>query len=326
MADTELEVRQAVDGDLDAILELLRVSMGRAHDERFEQLFRWKHLENRFGRSPMWLAVDGDRIVGLRVFMRWEFERGTQTFRAVRAVDTATHPDYQGRGIFTKLTLGALPDLEAEGVDFVFNTPNDKSRPGYLKMGWQQLGRLPASIRPTRAGGLLALRGARAAAAHWSEEVEWGRPAADVLADEHGLAALCARRSPSQRLRTRLDVEALQWRYGTPLLGYRAVTLADGGVEDGVAFVRVRRRGDAREVVVALALTTGESRRASAALLRRVARLARRDADYLIALERPPAFVPLPALGPVLTARTVAAHAPERCDEFALTLGDVELF
>ena len=91
-------MREAHDEDLPAILRLLRDSMGRAEDDRFELLFRWKHLDNAFGPSPMWVACDGDRIVGLRTLMRWEFERADAIFRCVRAVDTATHPDYQGRG------------------------------------------------------------------------------------------------------------------------------------------------------------------------------------------------------------------------------------
>ena len=91
--------------DRDAILDLLRVSLGREVDDRYEALFAWKHVENAFGPSPAWIACDGDRIAGFRTLMRWEFLDGDQVVRAVRAVDTATHPDYQGRGIFTRLTL-----------------------------------------------------------------------------------------------------------------------------------------------------------------------------------------------------------------------------
>ena len=47
---------------------------------------------------PMWVACDGDRIVGLRTLMRWEFERAGEIFRCVRAVDTATHPELPGPG------------------------------------------------------------------------------------------------------------------------------------------------------------------------------------------------------------------------------------
>jgi GNAT superfamily N-acetyltransferase len=325
MTTDDLVVRRASADDMEAVLELLRASMEREQDRRFEALFRWKHEENAFGASPMWVACDGERLVGLRVFMRWEFSRGDATLRAVRAVDTATHPDYQGRGIFTRLTLGALPDLTEEGVDFVFNTPNDKSRPGYLKMGWRALGRVPASIRPTAVSRLGSLRGARAPASHWSETVRWGADPTGALADGEAVDALLASRPVPSTLRTRLDAKVLQWRYGTSLLGYRAV-LAGNTIADGVAFVRVRTRGGAREVVLALALVPGDDTRTMSALLRRVVATAANDADYLLALGRPPGFVPLPALGPVLTTRTLATAAPSSRREFALTLGDIELF
>jgi len=80
------------------------------------------------------------------VFLRWMFlrpEGGVAT--AVRAVDTATLPAAQGRGVFTRLTTTAVDELREQGVDFVFNTPNDRSRPGYLKMGWQVVGRVPGA-------------------------------------------------------------------------------------------------------------------------------------------------------------------------------------
>ncbi len=39
-------------------------------------------------------------MIGFRTFLRWEFEDAGRVVRAVRAVDTATHPDHRGRGIF----------------------------------------------------------------------------------------------------------------------------------------------------------------------------------------------------------------------------------
>ena len=82
----------------------------------------------------MLVAEADGRIVGLRAFMRWEFAAGDRRFRAVRAVDTATHPDYQGQGIFSRLTLEALDALRDQ-ADFVFNTPNEKSLPGLPEDG-----------------------------------------------------------------------------------------------------------------------------------------------------------------------------------------------
>ena len=59
-----------------------------------EAFFRWKHLDNSFGASPMWVAELDGRLVGVRTFLRWRFRRpdGT-TFAAVRAVDTAFAAD-----------------------------------------------------------------------------------------------------------------------------------------------------------------------------------------------------------------------------------------
>ena len=117
------------------MLALLARSLGREDDARYDALYAWKHEDNPFGPSPAWVAVDGDRLAGLRVLMRWEFVEAGRVLRAVRAVDTATHPDYQGRGIFTRLTLPRARRAAARRVDFVFNTPNDQSRPGLPEDG-----------------------------------------------------------------------------------------------------------------------------------------------------------------------------------------------
>jgi GNAT superfamily N-acetyltransferase len=322
-AVNEVEIRPAGAPDLDAILALLQVTHRRGDDPRFADLFRWKHLENAFGASPMWVACDAGRVIGFRVFMPWEFERAGVTRRAVRAVDTATHPDYQGRGIFTQLTRQALDDVAEQGIDFVFNTPNDQSRPGYLKMGWQVAGRAPATFRPTRLRSAATLRGARTAAAHWSEPSEIGIPADMVLADGAALEELLAARRPAPQLRTRATVATLRWRYGMPLLDYRAVLRTDD-VRDGCAFVRIRRRGTAREAaLVELLVPEGSSARE---LVRRVLRACEQEVDLVLAIGAVPGFLPLPKIGPIVTTRSAASTAPASIREFALSLGDVELF
>src|SRR5262249_36544520 len=104
------------------------------------RLFEWKHLANPFGRSIAIVAELEGSIVGLRALMRWELEAAGTKVAAVRAVDTATDPEVQRRGIFSGLTTDALDVSRDEGVDLVLNTPNDRSRPGYVKMGWQVVG------------------------------------------------------------------------------------------------------------------------------------------------------------------------------------------
>jgi GNAT superfamily N-acetyltransferase len=327
---TELEVRPASDDDLPAVLELAQASLGWRPDDPNEAFFRWKHLENPAGRSPMWVAIDGGRVVGFRVFLRWRFVDDTgRTHLAVRAVDTATHPDHQGKGIFRRLTLGAIDELGDEGVDFVFNTPNTQSRPGYLKMGWQVVGRVPIAVRPRSLRSAYRMTRARTAAGKWSRPTTAGVPAAEALADEVALTTLLTSLRRPTGLTTDRTVEHLRWRYRFDPLAYRAV-VAPGGTSHGLAVFRVRDRGAASEAVLCEVLVPDGDRRLAARLVTEVAHAS--DADYVIGTTRTRAPrsalpLPMPRQGPVLTFRAVdPSQVMPPLAAWSLTLGDVELF
>ena len=120
--------------DVPEIVALLRTSLSNNHTA---ENFIWKHYDNPFGKSYGLLAWDKQKIVGVRMFMFWEFRKANKILRAIRPVDTITHPEHRGKGIFKKLTLQGLEDCRGD-YDFVFNTPNTKSFPGYIKMGWDK--------------------------------------------------------------------------------------------------------------------------------------------------------------------------------------------
>ena len=245
LVETRIELRPYEDRDQSEVLELLDASLGGGPvGSRPAEFFRWKHMQNPFGPSYMLVAQSSGRIVGLRAFMRWRFTAGDTTLRAVRAVDTATHPDHQGKGIFSQLTRRALEDLRLD-TDLVFNTPNEKSLPGYLKMGWQIVDRVPIYVHVRR-----PVRFARHAVA-WKREIPAsatlksiaGIDANQVLADIAVDDLLRSRVRP-EGLSTPRDIRYLRWRYGdAPLLDYRAIVEHSEGSLDGIAFFRVRPRG-----------------------------------------------------------------------------------
>lgn len=142
-----MEIVQAQDGDMDEIISLLKVSLGEALMPKSETYFIWKHIQNPFGKSIIFLAKEQGKIVGIRTFMRWTWVNDTDTVNSVRAVDTATHPNFQGKGIFSKLTMRGVETAMQENVGFVFNTPNPISMIGYLKLGWYSTGKLPLHLR-----------------------------------------------------------------------------------------------------------------------------------------------------------------------------------
>ena len=325
---SELDLRPATDADRPQILALLGPTLGWTPDEASARYFAWKHDTNPFGRSQSWVALDGPRIVAFRTFLRWELVRSGVVIRAARAVDTATHPDYQGRGLFSRLTRHALGELERDGTKLIFNTPNPVSRRGYLRLGWLDVGRVPVAFRPCSARGVArAIRG-RGAADRWSASSEAGAPAAEALRDDSRVGPLLSARGDDGHVRTNVTLAFLRWRYGGSEIPYRVLCIDDAGAS-GLAIFRVRSRGGAREAVLCeLLVSPGSDRRMRSALARRVA--ATVDADYVIAgaaaARWRAGFVRVPGRGPRLVARAAGeAMAVPPAAAWALGAGDLEL-
>jgi GNAT superfamily N-acetyltransferase len=334
-----LSIRRFAHADLPRVLELLDQSLGGGPaGRRPPEFFRWKHLDNPFGESFMLLAESEGRLVGLRAFMCWRFLAGGRPIRAVRAVDTATHPDFQGMGVFTRLTLAALDEVRGE-VDLVFNTPNGKSGPGYLKMGWHEVGRVPVSVsvrRPLRLLGRV-LPGVAPAGGPGAAPPVDAPAAAAVLERGEAVTRLLGREpAAAGRLATPRGLDYLRWRYGAaPLLGYRAVTQERGGELAGLAIFRLRPRGRLWESTVAEVFAGGDQRTAGR-LLRRVALAARADHLTFHAPAGSPlhraavrsGFLPSPAGVSLVVNPLVEGIRPDPSElgAWGLSLGDLEVF
>lgn len=128
--------------DVPEVVSLLRTSLSDQHSEAH---FLWKHYKNPFGKSYGMLACDKGKIVAVRMFMRWEFTYNGKLLKVGRPVDTVTDKDYRNKGIFTALTKRTL-EWADRNTELVFNTPNQNSAPGNLKMGWQRLEK-PLSLK-----------------------------------------------------------------------------------------------------------------------------------------------------------------------------------
>ncbi len=328
----DLVIRAAEPGDDAQVVALLRASLDKADDPHYEAFLDWKHRQNVFGRSPAWVALHDDQVVGYRTFLRWGFlDAEGRKVRALRAVDTATAPAYRGLGIFRTLTLQGVAELTLKGDAFIFNTPNSKSRPGYLKMGWSHVRRMPVGVLPAGPLALKRMLTARTPAAIWSEPTEVGLDVAGALANRHVAEALL-QHAPDTGFRTDRSPEYLVWRTSFEPLHYRLLLADDDDPARGGIIFRLRRRGEAVEAAVIEQLVPNWV--TGVGLLRRLLR--QTGADYAIGLRtgsswaglRPgpsAGLMPLPRQGPLLAARPLAASPPP-AKAWTLTLGDIELF
>lgn len=324
MRDAEVTLRAVEPSDRGGILDLLASGLSWVPDDRHVAFFEWKHRESPFGPSAGWVAeIDGE-LAGVRLMLRWELvDRDGTAYRAVRAVDSITHPAHQGRGVFSALATHAIERLTAEGIAFVFNTPNERSRPAWMKLGSLEVGHVRTGVR-LRASRIHRLFSSRRPAEKWSIPTDAGLPAGDALADQGAVVALLETLGRPTGTSTRLSAEYLRWRYGFAPLAYRA-ELIGRSISDGVIIYRLRRRGLAAEAAVTEILVPagGPSPR------RALARVASKTgADHLLAVGPSASFgngfLRVPALGPILVWHELARNAPP--NHWALGLGDIELF
>ena len=346
-----ISIREYQPSDETAALQLLTAALGHSDvSQKTPDYWRWKHVNNHFGQSHTYLATseEGD-LAGLRAFMRWTFQLDDVTLTAVRAVDTSTHPDHQRKGIFKRLTLHALAEVERDGRDLVFNTPNEKSMPGYLKMGWDYVGKIHPIIRVMKpisfAAGYAMHRVGRRRAQPHATKAFFKRPALgvpDLLQRSDELEDLLA--SVRQlyggegRLITPRTLDYLRWRYAEhPQIPYYAATVERDGRLQAVAIYRTNTRFGLKEAVMCELFLAGPDDGLCKELLKEMKSAL--NADYVICYfaEGSPVrrlldenrFWTVPRLGMDFTVKPISQRIPvdaRKLSSWSLSMGDLELF
>jgi hypothetical protein len=146
-------------------------------------------------------------------------------------VDTATHPEFRRMGIFRNLTMAALDEARADGVDLVFNTPNADSGAGYRSMGWGDVQPIGVLVRPKRP---------------WRSKMAPGSDRSGIIESGRDPVFHGEPDRPASGLRTPRTDEYRTWRFGNhPTAGYRMVDHPDGAI-----VLRPNIRNRRSEVVV----------------------------------------------------------------------------
>ncbi|WP_232702537.1 GNAT family N-acetyltransferase [Halobacterium wangiae] len=302
-SDSRVRIRRYDPRDRADVLALDEVVWDRT---RSESWFAWKYEENPYiTEPPVFLALADGRVVGARPFMAFRLRAGDTTLSALQPSDTMVHPDYRGRGIFTRMTEAAIAHYEDRTPELCFNFPNEQAWPGYEKLGWRAVDEQqtyyriqnPTAFTGSTLDGQLTKHASRVAnpAARTLLSL-WTRvglsPEAFTVEVESGapvetLTTLYRREIPEQIHASR-DEAFYRWRFASPVWSRRTYVATENGTQVAglVARTRTTEAGITLTQIVEVVPLAGGRRRSAAlaCLLDRVV-ADHVDSDVLAATE-----------------------------------------
>jgi GNAT superfamily N-acetyltransferase len=219
-------VREFTHSDEHEILALFRIVFGTTLEPAY---WRWRFLENPFGKGIVSLMLDNKRLVGHYAVIPMPLMVKGELHRAAFSMTTMTHPDYQGRGVFRELASDVYDQCREIGIELVFGFPNVNSYLGFTKrLGWKGLGRIKG----------------------WEGELIPAGGAHEVIFEEmraydHKLDDLWARVKDTGNIMVPRSAEFLKWRYFKKPGGeYTIYGAVDGsGIFQGLLVLKIFRGG-----------------------------------------------------------------------------------
>lgn len=107
----------------------------------------WLYRLNPDGEVVGFNAYDGTTLAAHYVCIPARAMVGGQVVKVLLSLNTATHPSYQGKGLFTKLADLTYHAGASMGFDAVYGVANANSTPGFTrKLGFQLIGPLRSTV------------------------------------------------------------------------------------------------------------------------------------------------------------------------------------
>jgi GNAT superfamily N-acetyltransferase len=144
--DGELTHRVYRPDDETAIIDLLN-HVFRRH--RTLEWWRWAYEGNPHGRIDASLTFAGPTLVGQTAAVPLLYVHDGSPLRAARLQDGLVHPEFRGRGVFTRTFRSLTERVRDAGMHFVVGFPNDNSYPAFAgRFGYVHLVDIPTHYLP----------------------------------------------------------------------------------------------------------------------------------------------------------------------------------
>lgn len=127
---------------------LLKASNAHKQPPKSEEWFYWKFFKNPYGDSILACVAIDNELIGCVAYGKQPFVINGEVFPGVMSFETFIDPNYQGKGLFSKLLKYAEEEVVRQGIKIMLNFPNSQSLPGFLKKNWQPLNISTYYLRP----------------------------------------------------------------------------------------------------------------------------------------------------------------------------------
>jgi predicted N-acetyltransferase YhbS len=109
----------------------------------------WKFRQNPDAIPLTVVAECENTIVGQYALWSTRLRLGREVVIGAQSLDTMTHPDFRGQGMFVALATECMELAFQRGVEALYGFPNDNSYPGFVRrLDWDHTGDVAGWVRP----------------------------------------------------------------------------------------------------------------------------------------------------------------------------------
>ena len=132
---------------LEEILQLMRLSFAGHADKFSLEYLQWQYADNPVGKIVGFNAYMGDVLAAHYVTMPIYMNIDDRKTLGLLSLNTATHPEHQGKRLFTTLASKTYEYAAENGYKFVIGVANANSTHGFIKhLGFKLIGPLTFKI------------------------------------------------------------------------------------------------------------------------------------------------------------------------------------
>ena len=146
----DLKIRNYKPGDQTQIIQLFqqvfRKPMGKTESIKH---WNWEYKNNPNNQIHAFLAFDVDRLVGYYAVIPIKMKIKDKVYITSLSLDTMTHKDYRGQGLFPTLATKLYNKLGETGISITYGFPNGNSIYGFIKkLEWFEISNVPIYALP----------------------------------------------------------------------------------------------------------------------------------------------------------------------------------